>query len=256
MLITLALALLMTPTLEAPAPVSIPACSGEDLASEDLASEDLAYEALFSQYEVAYDAWREQVRTSSGLKERRELRKLDPAVLFGPRFKALADSGSGRSLLWLLDNARKVAERKELPDRKLEWYGRLFSSHLDADWFGEVITKFTKERRDVSAEQIEAILADALERAEGDAHARVLLGLARYRLAGKCNSGLAFYERIFAEHPDSSIAEAAQSEYDRLTKFGMGASPPDFAGETIDGEAISLYASRGKVTVIDFWGYW
>jgi hypothetical protein len=174
MLITLALALLMTPTLEAPALASITASSGEDLASEDL-----AYEALFSQYEEVYDAWREQLRTSSGLKERRELRKLDPAVLFGPRFEALADSGSGRSLLWLLSNARKVAERKEIPGRKVEWYGRLFSSHLDADWFGEAIRMFTKERRDVSAEQIEATMADALERAKGDAHARVLLGLAR-----------------------------------------------------------------------------
>ena len=251
MLITLALALLITPTLEAPALAPSSVCSGEEPASEDL-----AYEALFSQYEVAYDAWRERIRASSGLKERRELRKLEPAVLFGPRFKDLAYSGSGKSLLWLLNNARKVAERKEIPELKVEWYGRLFSSHLDADWFGEVIRLFTKERRDVSAEQIEATMADALERAEGDAHARVLLGLARYRLAGKCNSGLAFYERIFAEHPDSSITEAAQSEYDRLTKFGMGASPPDFAGETIDGEAISLYANRGKVTVIDFWGFW
>lgn len=251
MMITLALALLMTPTLEAPALASISACPGEELAYEDL-----AYEELFSEYEDAHDAWREQLRASKGLKERRELRKLEPATLFGPRFEALADSGSGRSLLWLLSNARKVVERKELPDRKLEWYGRLFSSHLDAEWFGEAIGMFTKERRDVSAEQIEAALADALERAEGDAHARVLLGLARYRLAGKCNSGLAFYERIFAEHPDSPVTEAAQSEYDRLTKFGMGASPPDFTGETIDGEAISLYANRGKVTVIDFWGYW
>jgi hypothetical protein len=246
MLITLALALLMTPTLEAPALAPISACSGEDL----------AYQALFDQYEEEYDSWREQLRTSKGLKERRELRKLDPAVLFGPRFEALADSGSGRSLLWLLDNARKVAERKELPDRKLEWYGRLFSSHLDADWFGDAIGMFTKERRDVSAEQIEAAMADALERAKGDAHARVLLGLARYRLAGKCNSGLTFYERLLAEHPDSSVAKDAQREYDRLTKFGMGAVPPDFKGETIDGQEISLSANVGKVTVIDFWGFW
>jgi hypothetical protein len=246
MLITFALALLMTPALVAPAPASLSACLGEDL----------AYQALFDQYEEEYDAWREDLRASKGLKERRELRKLEPAVLFGPRFKALADSGSGRSLLWLLDNARKISERKEVPDRKLEWYGRLFSSHLDADWFGDAIEKFTKERRDVSAEHIEATLADALERAKGDAHARVLLGLARYRLAGKCNSGLEFYEQLIEEHPKSSLAKVAQSEYDRLTKFGMGAAPPDFKGETMDGEEISLYANRGKVTVIDFWGYW
>ena len=32
--------------------------------------------------------------------------------------------------------------------------------------------------------------------------------------------------------------------------------PPDFTGKTIEGEVISLYANRGKVTVIDFWGFW
>ena len=56
----------------------------------------------------------------------------------------------------------------------------------------------------MSAEAIEATLASALERSEGYARARVLLGLARYRIAGKCNSGLEFYEQLIKEHPDAA----------------------------------------------------
>jgi len=214
------------------------------------------YEALLDQYEEAYDAWRDRLREMESLKERRELRKLEPALLFRSRFETLANSGEGRALVWLIENSRKLEKRKQVPALKEDCYGRLFKAYLDADWFGDVITMYTKERRDVSAETIELTLASALERSEGDARARVLLGLARYRLAGKCNSGLDFYQRLLQEHPDSPAAKDAQREYDRLTKFGMGAQPPDFQGETIDGAPISLYASRGKVTVVDFWGFW
>ena len=84
----------------------------------------------------------------------------------------------------------------------------------------------------------------------------MLLGLARYRLAGKCNSGLEFYKQVLEEHPDSAAAKVAQVEYDRLTKRSIGAHPPDFTGKTIEGEEISLHANRGKITVIDFWGFW
>jgi hypothetical protein len=223
---------------------------------DDAALPAIAYEGLVARYETAYDAWRVELREAEGLKERRALREREPAKIFRSHFEAIADSGSGRAFVWLIEHASRLEKRKQLPALKEEWYGRLFKSYLGAAWFGDVITMYTKERRDVSAEQIEATLADALERAKGDAHARVLLGLARYRLAGKCNSGLEFYEQLIEEHPKSSLAKVAQSEYDRLTKFGMGAAPPDFKGETIDGEAISLYANRGKVTVVDFWGYW
>jgi len=215
-----------------------------------------AYEELVESYETAYDAWRAELKEAEGLKARRALREREPAKIFRPQFEALADAGSGRALAWIIQHARKLEERKQIPALKEELYGRLFKSYLGADWFGDVIAMYTKERRDVSAETIEAMLASALERTEGDAHARVLLGLARYRIAGKCNSGLEFYEQLIKEHPESSLAVTAQREYDRLTKFGVGAAPPDFKGETIDGDEISLYANRGKVTVVDFWGYW
>jgi hypothetical protein len=246
MLLTLALTLLSP----ASAPLGLP------LSALERFEDDSAYEDLVDLYEDSYQAWRKELKEAEGIKARRELRKREPAKVFRPRFEALADAGSGRALVWIIEHARKVEERKQIPALKEELYGRLFKSYLDADWFGEVIDMYTKERRDVSAEVIEATMASALERAKGDAHARVLLGLARYRLAGKCNSGLEFYEQLIEEHPKSSLAKVAQSEYDRLTKFGMGAAPPDFKGETIDGEEISLYANRGKVTVVDFWGYW
>jgi hypothetical protein len=246
MLLTLVLTIL-TP-LQLPVPGASPAAAST--------ADEAAYELLLEEYEDANEVWREELRATKGLNERKEVRGRRPALQFRQRFEALADGGSGHSLLWLLENAKVLEKRKQVAAFKLQCYERLWSSHLDAEWFGDVIAMYTKERRDVSAETIEAMLASALERTEGDAHARVLLGLARYRLAGKCNSGLDFYKQLIKEHPESSSAKTAQREYDRLTKFGLGAAPPDFKGETIDGDEISLYANRGKITVVDFWGYW
>ena len=246
MLLTLAL------TFISPASVSFTLPSSALVRFED----DLAYEELVDIYEDSYQAWRKELKDADGIKARRALREREPAKLFRPRFEALAEAGSGRALVWIIEHARKVEERKQIPALKEELYGKLFESHLSADWFEEVINLYIKERRDVSAEAIEATLASALERAEGYARARVLLGFARYRIAQKCNSGLEFYEQLMKEHPESGSALAGKWEYDRLTKFAVGASPPDFKGETIDGKEISLYANRGKITVIDFWGYW
>ena len=246
MLLTIAL------TFISPAPIAL---DDEPPRWERLMQES-DYEALVDVYEDAYTAWRKELKEADGLKERRAVREREPAKLFRPRFEELADAGSGRALVWLIENARKIEERKQIPAFKEELYGRLFKAYLDAEWFDEVIAMYTRERRDVSPEAIEATMASALERSEGYARAQLLLGLARYRLAGKCNSGLELYEQLIKEHPDSGAAKVAQVEYDRLTKFGVGATPPDFKGQTIDGAELSLYANRGKVTVIDFWGYW
>ena len=246
MLLTLAL------TFIAPAPLALE----EEPPRWERLLEDSEYMALVGAYEDAYAAWRKDLKEAEGLKERRAVREREPAKLFRPRFEELADAGSGRALVWLIEHARKIEERKQLPAFKEELYGRLFKSYLDAEWFDEVIDMYTKERRDVTAEAIEATMASALERSEGYARAQVLLGLARYRIAGKCNSGLEYYEQLLKEHPESGAAKVAQHEYDRLTKFGVGAAPPDFTGKTIDGVEVSLYANRGKVTVVDFWGYW
>lgn len=246
MLLTLVLTIL-TP-LQLPAPGASPAAART--------ADEAAYELLLEEYEDANEVWREELRATKGLNERKEVRGRRPALQFRQRFEALADGGSGHSLLWLLENAKVLEKRKQVAAFKLQCYERLWSSHLDAKWFGQVITQYTKDRRIVDAETIEATLAAALERAKGDARARVLLGLARYRLAGQCNSGLEFYEKVIAEHPDSAAAKKAQIEYDQLTKFKIGALPPDFKGETLDGTAISLHANRGKITVVDFWGYW
>lgn len=246
MLLTLALTILL--------PLPAPALA--DLSADERIGDETAYEALLDEYEDTYDVWREELQAAEDSKGRRAVRKRHPAPIFRPRFEGLADAGSGRSLVWLITNASKLEKRKQAAGLKAGCYERLWASHLDAKWFGEVITMYTKERRDVDALTIEATLADALERVEGDARARVLLGLARYRLAGKCNSGLEFYKQVLEEHPDSAAAKVAQVEYDRLTKFAIGAVPPEFKGKTIDGEEITLYGHRGKVTVVDFWGFW
>ena len=140
----------------------LPAPTDQSVRAEERAEDEVAFELLLSSYEEAYDAWRDALRAAEGLKARRAVRERDPAPIFRPRFEGLADMGSGRSLVWLVKNAKKFTERKQVAGLKAEWYGRLFQTHLEAQWFGEVIAMYTKERRDVSAETIEATLAGAL----------------------------------------------------------------------------------------------
>ena len=122
MLLTLALTLLAP----LPAPTDQPAIIDERLEDE------AAFEALHEAYAEAYDAWRDKLRAAEGSKERRELRKLEPTVLFRPRFEALANGGSGRALVWLVKKASKLEKRKQIPALKEEWDGRLFKDMVAA----------------------------------------------------------------------------------------------------------------------------
>ena len=45
-------------------------------------------------------------------------------------------------------------------------------------------------------------------------------------------------------------------EINRLLYLRVGAVAPDFDGETVDGEPFQLSDFRGKVTVVEFWGFW
>ena len=111
MLLTLAL------TLTAPvAPPVAHVMAPLERIDDDAALPSIAYEGLVERYETAYDAWRAELKEAEGLKERRALREREPAKLFRPHFEALADSGSGRALVWIIEHARKLEKRKDLGD--------------------------------------------------------------------------------------------------------------------------------------------
>ena len=64
------------------------------------------------------------------------------------------------------------------------------------------------------------------------------------------------FETLKKDHPDSSYATSADAYVFELTYLQIGKSPPDFETTDENGKAWKLSDYRGKVTVVDFWGFW
>lgn len=71
-----------------------------------------------------------------------------------------------------------------------------------------------------------------------------------------------FYERVLKDYADvparrgGTIAEAAKAALFEMRELTIGKVAPEIVGEDIDGKPMKLSEFRGKVVVLDFWGFW
>jgi hypothetical protein len=54
----------------------------------------------------------------------------------------------------------------------------------------------------------------------------------------------------------SPLVKQAQSELDDMKVRGLGRPAPEIAGSDLDGKAFKLSDYKGKVVLLDFWGFW
>jgi hypothetical protein len=48
---------------------------------------------------------------------------------------------------------------------------------------------------------------------------------------------------------------AAKLLLEKIHRLGLGKAAPDIAGQDLDGQAFKLSDYRGKVILLDFWGF-
>jgi hypothetical protein len=93
----------------------------------------------------------------------------------------------------------------------------------------------------------------------GEATVAWLKGIDTEKLAADSE---ALYEQIAKECGDvelwrgRSLADAAKGELFEMRNLAIGKVAPDIVGKDADGVEFKLSDYRGKVVVIDFWGFW
>ena len=71
-----------------------------------------------------------------------------------------------------------------------------------------------------------------------------------------CIRDRGYLERLVAEFPKSKSIAMARQALVRPEDSGTGKVAPNFEGKTIDDFAFNLEDYRGKVVVLDFYGFW
>jgi AhpC/TSA family len=59
-----------------------------------------------------------------------------------------------------------------------------------------------------------------------------------------------------ANHKIDLTEAMAQQLLAKIQRFGLGRAAPEIAGQDLDGQAFKLSDYRGKVVLLDFWGFW
>jgi peroxiredoxin len=240
------------------------AIDGQGAAAPVREPEEDALERLEAEFEEAQDAWRAAIRAADA-SGRTELVARPPARDLEPRFRALADGGDPRALVWLLGQAESLRpqadERRTLRQALCR---ELVERHVAGAWFREHgLATLGRERAGLGDAYVPLLLAVAAWADGAGAVETKVLALATAARALSASSdeqdrvlGLELYERILAEEAGAPGVAALRAEYLRRKLLRVGMLAPDVEYATPAGERHALSELRGDVVLIDFWGLW
>ena len=220
------------------------------------------YDIMMEAFEAAEISHSKALDDAKDKSERRALRKAHPAYTYFQRFTRLAERGEGQAHLWLIGHTRygegKAAERRE---RQASSARTLVAEHLSAPWFEEAIPSLLQcccsLGEDALCQLLETVTTKSEEANVCAAAALALAGrLAQSKDPEQRTAGYGWYEHICTTWPDSRYAKEARPAYNRARYLTVGGEPLEFVAKTVDGRAFKLSDFRGKVVVLDFWGFW
>ena len=218
-----------------------------------------AFAALSAEYEAAVAAHQKAIAETDDKTVRSELRKNPPAVQFWARFEALAATGEGRATLWLATHLReKGVKASERGAPATAYFEALFQSHSAAEWFHEVIAALVNEGKIEDAKKVTLLrgVVGSATNPRTQAPALFALGQLLYGEDATKAEGKALLDQVAREHTRTQWGTLARAMFITAAELEVGQPAPDFFGETIDGFGFNLSDYRGKVVLLDFYGFW
>jgi hypothetical protein len=243
-----------------------PAQQGAPQPAAPQESPDVAYAALAKAFNEAMSAW-EAERTkqvqdaqAKGLPIPKSA-SAPPTAEFVARAEALAKRWAGgddavRFLTFVVKNAstERDAVRRAL--------GTLTEHHIASPAIADVLGFAPGAERFVGRDAVVAFFGDVLAKnPAADVKAKALLMRGTVRLAAAETdadraTARADLERVAQVTQDEDLREAAKSALFELDHLQVGSPTMDIVGMDVEGAALKLSDYRGKVVLLDFWGFW
>jgi peroxiredoxin len=226
---------------------------------------EFQYLLLCDQYSHSEVEWTDQMRLySADPEKRKEVAAKHPVKQYWQRFEALANDGQGRALVWLAGHAENMfAERAEIVQHKLALFRKLIDEHASDSWAMETVVALSLQRLWLETKGVEDLLGDFVEKTRNRECAAGALARQMAILSGVVGKAEdqkkvdEIRERILREYPDTEAGRKLSGRPAGNEAAPLPGSPaPEFTGKDVDGAEISLAASRGKVVLLDFWGFW
>ena len=220
---------------------------------------DKEFQALEKELKSARFQWRRARRAAK--KDGVSFDLPDPLAEHFPRFDALAAKGSADALVWVGLNAESVGlSADEVVETKRRVFGRLAEEFAGHGATEDFVKKAKAQVAFVPVSELAGWLEAIFEANEDlDIRTRAAYELAQVLSSSRSeedhSKAEAWCRRIVKEFPDHKMARRAQESLDAL-KYSVGRIAPDFTTQDVDGIEFKLSDYRGKVVVLDFWGFW
>jgi len=217
------------------------------------------YSALVAEYDAALATWQASLDATEDRGERTELRRNHPAKTFKDRFDALATSGEGQANLWLVGNLRHMGlKASERGAAAAGYFDTIFTKHVGAEWLGDAVAALMQEAKIEDADKIGYLRKAVAGAKVAKAKAPAMFGLGQMLFASEETKaeGEGLLKTVAADYAKTPWGTMARAAFITEADLEVGKPAPDFYGESIDGFGFSLSDYRGKVVLLDFYGFW
>ncbi|MBK7642871.1 MAG: TlpA family protein disulfide reductase [Planctomycetes bacterium] len=270
-LLLASLLLASAPALQDPAPPAAAPQSEARKADDTRQRElDVKLQLLQQKYAEAEREWGVQMRQNAAdLEARKALAARHPAHEFWKRFEDLAGEGEGRGFLWLAEHAEyRFEERDVAAQHKRELFQKLIDGCASESWGMDTVVALSRQRHWLETAGVDELLYAFVTKTKNREFAAAALArvLAIHSgLAPKPEDQAtleAVRERILHDYPDTEAGRKLAGDTSRTgvvtpgASVAVGSPAPDFSGKDVDGKPLGLAELRGKVVLLDFWGFW
>jgi hypothetical protein len=164
---------------------------------------------------------------------------------------------------WMVDAADDYFDsRTAVVEKKAELVAQLLREHADAAWAADELIELLPHQR---VWFDETWVRARLEELAKTSRNKEVTAAAWYELAQRLTisrateedrqQGQALLARIESEFAGTKAADKV-AQKKQTASYEVGGTPPDFEAKDVDGASFKLSDYRGKVVMLDFWGFW
>jgi len=230
--------------------------SSQESAQEVAPAKDVVA-TLAAEYDEAVKAHKKELKEAKRT-ERKAIRDRHPVNEYWPKFQKLAEGNNGRALMWLADHVKdnRSIKRADRAKTLKPIYAALIKHHGDKAWFGDALNSLSKNAKMLEEADVAQFYKDAATGTKGDAKGLALFYGAKALMKDDPKTANGFLDTLLKEHKNDHVYTKAQAMRVKSSDVVVGKAAPDFLGETKDGFKFHLEDYKGKVTVLDFYGFW
>jgi hypothetical protein len=248
------------------APAFVVAQGGTDKPAAGPQDPKAAYDELVKAYDKAISDW--QTEAQAAVKKAQAAGEKIPAIAMNPptreligRAQELAGDYAGkddavRFLAFIIERA--TSERNAVK-RAVE---TLASDHAKSKAIGAVLPSLDKAVNFGATEQVRALLDQIVsDPPDADCKAMALatrgtMGLQAARTDEERKAAEKDLREVAALTKDEKILARAKDGLFEIEHLQIGCTVPEIAGVDVEGTPFKLSDYRGKVVLLDFWGFW